>query len=301
MKSAFLLFVAAAVAIVTVVNADTSVNENIDARNYPIAKAIAYLLLGLCPEQSVHGLLDVILKALDEPEFDYWGEVKDEVTKMVGDYINDHNIHEVEVYQKELQRLMDRYNNAPVISDGTYPNKNQMAVDLSTSIVLHRYLIEAAYLPQSMILHFEDIAAIHVLILKDAAETYSFPGYPPSKWWLDLDEELAHYIEYAEYLNETLLEWRTGMVSCDSHTSGKYVIYRAIDGVTGEESTCRELKGTGSCENHCDDFFEHKSIEVDDFLLVKMADVHESWTQLKGSLSGFINEVSEYHDPVNEI
>ncbi|XP_068223853.1 uncharacterized protein [Palaemon carinicauda] len=301
MKSTFLVFLAVAAATVTTAEVDAPANQNIDARNYPIAKAIAYLLLGLCPDQTVHGLLDVILKALNEPEFDYWGEVQDEVAQMVGDYINEHNIHEVEVYQNELQRLMDRYNNAPVKSDGTYPNKNQMAVDLSTSIIIHRYLIEAAYLPQSMILHFEDIASIHVLTLKDVAETYSFPGYPPSKWWLDLDEELDHYIEYAEYLNETLMEWRTGLVSCDSYTSGKYIIYRARDGVTGQEDTCRELKGTGTCESHCDDFFEHKSIEVEDFLLVKMADVHESWTQLKGSLSGFINEVSEYHDPVNKV
>lgn len=64
-----------------------------------------------------------------------------------------------------LSHALPRYNQAPEESN-TYPDKNQQAAALSTSIITHRYLVEAALLPESMILHFEDISSIHVVVLK---------------------------------------------------------------------------------------------------------------------------------------
>ncbi|XP_047494005.1 uncharacterized protein LOC125042417 [Penaeus chinensis] len=143
-------------------------HEVIDGRKTTIALAIAHQLIGLIPNETVQELLNTILAALNQEEFDYWGQVKDEVMGLVGDYINVHNMHQVEVYQQDLQMLMDRYNQAPVESD-SYPDKNQQAAALSTSIITHRYLVEAAELPESMILHFEDISSIHVVVLKVGA------------------------------------------------------------------------------------------------------------------------------------
>lgn len=60
---------------------------------------------------------------------------------------------------------LHRYLSAPEESDN-YPDKNQQASALSTSIITHRYLVEAAVYPESMILHFEDISSIHALVLK---------------------------------------------------------------------------------------------------------------------------------------
>lgn len=62
-----------------------------------------------------------------------------------------------------------RYNEAPAESDN-YPDKNQQATALSTSIIAHRYLVEAALLPESMILHFQDISSIHTVVLKVSGE-----------------------------------------------------------------------------------------------------------------------------------
>ncbi|KAK7061139.1 hypothetical protein SK128_026713 [Halocaridina rubra] len=272
----------------------------IDGRQNTIALSIAHLLIGLFPNDTVRDLLNAILDALTQPEFDYWGEVKDEVMLLVGQYINEHNINQVEVYQEDLQTLMRRYNDAPVDSDGTYPDKNQQAAALSTSIITHRYLIEAAVLPQSMILHFEDISSIHIVVLKDAAETYSFEGYPPSQWWVDLDKQLEHYIAYAEYLEESLRTWRISVLTCETYTSGNYVVFMARDGVTGEESECRELEGTTGCENHCANFVTHKSIEVEKFLLVKTMDVISAWKELKQQTEEIIGSASGFYDPRNE-
>ena len=61
--------------------------------------------------------------------------------------------------------LLPRYSEAPVESN-TYPDKNVQAAALSTSVISHRYLTEAALEKESMILHFEDIASIHIVILK---------------------------------------------------------------------------------------------------------------------------------------
>nr|XP_053648333.1 uncharacterized protein LOC128699627 [Cherax quadricarinatus] len=282
--------------------APRTTSEIIDGKQTTIALAVAHLLIGLIPNETVQGLLVTIIDALTQEDFDYWEEVKDDVTALVGQYINEHNMHQVEVYQNDLVTLMDRYNNAPVSSD-TYPDKNQQATALSTSIVTHRYLIEAAELPQSMMLHFEDISSIHVTVLKDVAETYSVEGHPPSRWWVDLDEELDHYIGYGRGLQVDLRDWRLGMVICSVDVVGvfrRYDVYTATDLVTGEVSTCQQLHGADDCSDHCALFRQHKANEVQVFMAAKVDDVLSSWELLKNISSVYAATSSRFYDPVRE-
>lgn len=65
-------------------------------------------LVGLIPNQTVQQLINLIIDTLTQEEFDYWGEVKDEVMLVVGQYINEHNMNQVEVYQEDLITLLDR-------------------------------------------------------------------------------------------------------------------------------------------------------------------------------------------------
>ncbi|XP_050711388.1 uncharacterized protein LOC126995666 [Eriocheir sinensis] len=275
--------------------------EVIDGRTTTIALAIVHQLVGLIPNETVQQLINVIIDTLTQEEFDYWGEVKDEVMLVVGQYINEHNMNQVEVYQEDLVTLLDRYNRAPVESD-SYPDKNQQAAALSTSIITHRYLVEAALLPESMILHFEDISSIHVVVLKDAADTYSYEGMSPSRWWVDLDEELEHYIAYGRSLRTSLREKRIGLVTCDVDRADKtcsscYDTFVARDGVTGEESVCKQLHGNTECESHCDLFLLHKESEVDHFMSTKVNDVISGWEELKELASSNAAAASRYYDP----
>lgn len=64
-----------------------------------------------------------------------------------------------------LSLSSSRYMEAPVESS-TYPDKNTVANSLSTSIIANRFLVEAGERPQSMIIHYADIASIHILVLK---------------------------------------------------------------------------------------------------------------------------------------
>lgn len=282
--------------------------ETIDGRKTTIALAIVHQLVGLIPDETVQQLLTVILEALTQEDFDYWGEVKDEVMSLVGQYINEHNMNQVKVYQEDLVTLIDRYNEAPAESDN-YPDKNQQATALSTSIIAHRYLVEAALFPESMILHFQDISSIHTVVLKDAAETYSYEGLPPSRWWVDLDEELDHYIAYGKDLKKSLKESRLALVTClvdradgictSFEWAGAqcYDTFTAIDAVTGEQSVCKQLDGSSDCEKHCDLFRTHKEREVELFMSTKVNDVISGWEQLKEIASSNAANASRYYNP----
>lgn len=286
--------------------------ENIDGHKTTIALAIVHQIIGLIPNETVQELLNVIVDALTKEDFDYWEEVKEEVMALVGQYINEHNMNQVEVYQDDLVSLIDRYNKAPVESDN-YPDKNQQAAALSTSIITHRYLVEAASLPESMILHFQDISSIHTVVLKDAAETYSYEGFPPSRWWVDLDEELEHYIAYGKGLRTSLRESRLALVTCQvdradgSCTSFEwagaqcYDIFTAVDATTGESSVCKQVHGTDYCENHCDLFLAHKEHEVDLFMSTKVNDVISGWEYLKEIASSNAAEASRYYNPKQKL
>lgn len=73
-----------------------------------IALAIIHYLIGLIPNETVQELLLTIIEALTKEDFDYWGEVKDEVMALVGQYINDHNMNQIDHYSKDLTTLLDR-------------------------------------------------------------------------------------------------------------------------------------------------------------------------------------------------
>ena len=73
-----------------------------------MANVVSDYLLGQIPNENVANLLRMIIDAFSKEEFDYWGNVKDQVVKMVGTYINEHNMHQLEVYQKDLEELLDR-------------------------------------------------------------------------------------------------------------------------------------------------------------------------------------------------
>lgn len=83
-------------------------------------------LVGLIPNQTVQQLINVIIDTLTKEEFDYWGEVKDEVMLVVGQYINEHNMNQVEVYQEDLVTLMDR--SAPKCSQKGHPIALQLTI-----------------------------------------------------------------------------------------------------------------------------------------------------------------------------
>ncbi|XP_076056770.1 uncharacterized protein LOC143034512 [Oratosquilla oratoria] len=312
MKTLPIVLLAAAVGVAAVAGAAVEVpkkTEVIDGRKTTIALAVAHQLVGLIPNETVKELLNVILDVFAKEDFDYWSEVKDEVEALVGDYINLHNMHQVEIYQEDLERLMKRYNEAPVESD-TYPDKNAQAAALSASVISHRYLTEAADQNESMILHFQDIASIHVLVLKDAAETYSQPSLPPSRWWVDLDEELSHNLKYGRSLKEDLRKWRLNQLTCETDLAGFsctmwewlgvtcYDYVTAKDLVTGEESTCKELRGRHDCDSHCSNFATLKETSVDQWEQTKVTSVLESWEELKKVASANAVQASRFYDPV---
>ncbi|KAK4327866.1 hypothetical protein Pmani_001673 [Petrolisthes manimaculis] len=274
-------------------------SEVIDGHNTTIGLAAAHQIQGTVSE-TVAALLAAIIETLTQGELDYWGEVESDVITVVGEYINTHNMDQVRVYQEDLVTLMERYIAAPEQSD-TYPDKNEQASALSTSIITHRYLTEAAIYPESMILHFQDISSIHALVLQDAAETYSYHDLPPSRWWVDLSQELDHYIAYGQHISNSLRTNRLSLLSCHIHSHGGYDTYTATDGVTGEQSECVQLEESGSCDQHCPLFYQHKIQEIDSFLAYKVTDVLDSWQTLKELADHYAPEASSFYDPLKGV
>jgi hypothetical protein len=68
--------------------------------------------------------------------------------------------------------MCSRYGHAPV-SSSTYPDKNTVANSVSTAIVANRFLVEAVEWPYSMMLHYADIASMHLMVLQ---VTHIYPG-----------------------------------------------------------------------------------------------------------------------------
>lgn len=60
---------------------------------------------------SFADLILSIVVAFNEPEFDYWGNVKAEVETVVGLYINEHNMNQVEAFEGDLETLLLRCTN----------------------------------------------------------------------------------------------------------------------------------------------------------------------------------------------
>nr|XP_027219089.1 uncharacterized protein LOC113811520 [Penaeus vannamei] len=214
-----------------------------------------------------------------EEDIDYFELIKEDVKRVVGDYIDQHNMHQLEIYKDDLGRLLPEVGFAPVESS-TYPDKNTVANSLSTSIVANRFLVEAGERPQSMIIHYADIASIHILVLKDAADTYTKAGVV-SRWWVDLNDQLDHYIDYGRRLQNSVVDWRNDMMTCTYEQSGKYDSWTVQDDVAGTTDVCKQLQGTHNCDDHCQVYQIHMNREVTTFIWNYMGKALREWEDLK--------------------
>ncbi|XP_037794769.1 uncharacterized protein LOC119590083 [Penaeus monodon] len=253
----------------------------IDGTSTTIGVASAYYLRGLMPSSLsiLQKILGILLPSSPEEDIDYFALIKEDVKRVVGDYIDQHNMHQLEIYKDDLGRLLQRYLEAPVES-ATYPDKNTVANSLSISIVANRFLVEAGERPQSMIIHYADIASIHILVLKDAAETYTGPD-TVSRWWVDLNDQLDHYIDYGRRLQNSVVDWRNDMMTCTFEQSGKYDSWTVQDDVAGITDVCKQLQGTHNCDDHCQAYQIHMNREVTTFIWNYMGKALREWEDLK--------------------
>ncbi|MPC07746.1 hypothetical protein E2C01_000313 [Portunus trituberculatus] len=236
-----------------------------------------------------------------EGEVDYFEVIRTQVQQVVGDYIDAHNMKQLEIYKESLGVLLQRnscrrhivcvaellpfhhspdsYMDAPVESSN-YANKNTVANSLSTSIITNRFLVEAGERPQSMIIHFADIASIHILVLKDAAQTYSKQG-APSRWWVDLDDQLNHYISHGKTLQNAVVDWRNDMVTCSYEEGRKYDSWIITDPVARLKDTCRQIHSTSGCDDHCQAYQLTMNREVSQFVWNYMGKALREWEMLR--------------------
>lgn len=49
---------------------------------------------------------------------------------------------------------------------------------------------------------------------QDAADSYTVVGGDVSRWWVDLSNELKHYIEYGVWLEKETMKWRNTQIDC---------------------------------------------------------------------------------------
>lgn len=253
----------------------------IDGINTTIGLASAYYLSGLLDASwNIMGkIVDVLLGSGQDGEVDYFEVIRTQVQQVVGDYIDAHNMDQLEVYKDSLGVLLQRYMDAPVESS-TYPDKNTVANSLSTSIISNRFLVEAGERPQSMIIHFADIASIHILVLKDAADTYSDIDVT-SQWWVDLDDQLDHYIDHGKRLQNEVVDWRNDMITCTKDEDGKYEEWTIDDPVAKLTDTCKQLTGTASCDDHCQAYQISMNRDVSKFVWHYMGKALREWESLR--------------------
>ncbi|XP_063849691.1 uncharacterized protein LOC135093933 [Scylla paramamosain] len=287
---------------------------DIDGILTTVGIAVAKFLAGQVPYPSVSALLLAIIHAWEpKPEDNYWEHVKDNVEQVCGEFINEQNLKQVEVYKKDLVSLLQKYERAEVTSDGTYPDKNTVADAITTSIITNRFLVEAALMPWSMTIHFTDIASVHILILKDAADSYTVEGGDVSRWWVDLANQLKHYIEYGVYLEKETMKWRNTQIDCffDKADGGclafewmgltcydKYVI---TDYVRKYTESCLQLHPDSGAEGSCKAFCDLYQIQVnrDDARWIHdyLGSVVGEWEALKLRADSMAQHVSKYYNP----
>nr|XP_045608972.1 uncharacterized protein LOC123764824 [Procambarus clarkii] len=266
----------------------------IDGREITIGLATTYFLRSLMTTADIFlKIINILLPGPDD-EVDYFEVIKEDVETVVGDYIDQHNMDQLEVYKSDLGVLLRRYYEAPVESS-TYPDKNTVANSLSTSIVANRYLVEAGERPQSMIIHYGDIASIHILALQDVAETYSTYG-DVSRWWVDLNDQLAHYIDHGRRLQDDVVDWRNDMMTCSYDEGNKYDTWTVTDQVSGVVDTCMQVHGTHSCDDHCQAYQISMNREVSLFVWNYLGKSIRQWELLKikaARLAGMVDRVVE--------
>ncbi|XP_068223852.1 uncharacterized protein [Palaemon carinicauda] len=289
---------------------------DIDGKLITVGIAIAKYLAGLIPYPGVSALIIAIIDAWSpKPGDNYWEQIRENVAEMCGEFINDHNLKQVEVYKSDLIDLLHRYDRAPVISDGTYPDKNMMANALHTSILTNRFLIEAAEMPWSMSIDFVDVSNVHVLILKDAAETYSSPGQV-SKWWHDLSNELYHYIKYGMMLQNVTMDWRNCQIECRIDRASQacldfrwmgitcYDKFEIIDHVNDHREACSQIHpdnpDQGSCVHFCQNYQTHIDQSSQKWFYENVGSVVHEMEVLKVKADEMAKHVSVFYNTYNE-
>jgi len=256
--------------------------------------------------QKLISLVKAIIAALNAPKFDYWGNVKMDVELLVGSYINNHSIVEVEHFSKDLQELLLRYVEAPVNSS-TYADKDKQAAVLNIAILSSRNLVMSGDLKYSLILHFEDIASMHLAVLKDAAETYSTKT-KPSRWYVDLNNTLDAYINYAMNTTAELSTFRMNAIKCVTHKCNPgqtteanverkcYDVYDVYDYVTGHKDECKSLPDRTDCVNTCSDYKVHIQQQLDKFITEKITPVQNSWENLFNVTKTIVPKASKFYN-----
>lgn len=290
---------------------------DIDGILVTVGIAVAKFLAGLVPYPTLSAVLLSIIHAWEpKPEDNYWEHVKDNVEQVCGEFINDHNMQQVEVYKADLVSLLKKYERAEVTSDGTYPDKNTVADAITTSIITNRFLVEASLMPWSMAIDFTDIGSVHILILKDAAESYTAEGGEVSRWWVDLSNELKHYIEYGVWLEKETMRWRNTQIDCFFDKADgeclafewmgitcydKYVI---TDHVRRYTETCLQLHpgdgNEGSCSSFCDLYQTQVNRDDARWSHKYMGAVVEEWQALKLLADNMAQHASRYYNPLTK-
>ncbi|KAK3863638.1 hypothetical protein Pcinc_030601, partial [Petrolisthes cinctipes] len=225
--------------------------------------AIAEFLASLVPYPTVSSLLLAIIHAWEpKPQDNYWDHVKENVAQ----------------------------------------TRTPLADSITTSVIANRYLTEAALLPSSMTVDFADIASVHTLILKDVAESYTVTGGEVSRWWVDLNRELDHYIAYAVWLEADTITWRDTKIQCLMDIDhGGYDEYVITDDVREYTETCKQLHVSEGEEGPCTSFCDLYQFQVnrDDvtWLRHNLGVAREQWGRLKLQADAMAKLASKYYNP----
>ncbi|TOF87853.1 hypothetical protein CGJ15_24880, partial [Vibrio parahaemolyticus] len=324
MKGVWALAVAVAfLLLITYINPSTAYvtafpdEPDIDGTLITVGFAVAKFLAGLVPYPTVSALLLAIINAWEpKPEDNYWEHVRDNVAQVCGDFINEHNMNQVEVYKQDLVSLLNKYSRAETVSDGSYPDKNTLADSITTSIITNRYLVEASEMPWSMIIDFADIAGIHILILKDAADSYTEVGGEVSRWWVDLSRQLQHYIDYGIWLQKETMRWRNTQIECYfDEADGSclafqwtsltcYDLYKITDTVRDYTETCKQLHADnnedGSCASFCDLYQTQVDRDAALWLNANLDTLVDDWAFLKLKADALATQASRYYNPLTK-
>jgi len=238
-------------------------------------------------------IIEWIAKAIDPPptaDIDYFKVIALNVRNVVGEYVNEHNMDQILHYKGDLADLITRYAKCPN-SSTIYADKNTCANSFHTNMQANRFLIEAVEFPDSMMLHYADIASLDIAVLRDAALTYTTTT-STSYWWVDLDDQLEHYISFGTNLTTTLVTWRNDMVDCDVKkcewlgAAGPelqcYDVYTIHDKVSGIQDICKAVHGVDhSCDDACDKYKVEMNKTVQDFIEHYLGKVMDGWKDMK--------------------
>jgi len=277
---------------------------DIDGILETVGLAIARWLADQIPIHQISDLINAILDAwvVHEHKVHYWENVENNVKQTCGKFINQQNIDDVMTYKADVQRMLDIYKRSPVHGDGSYPDKNTQADAITTSIISNRYLVEAAVEPWSLSLHFVDIASVHLMILKDAAKSYSLPNQPASQWWKDLSNEIDHYDEYSQHLYNTTVGFRQNEVVCSIDKGWEKDTITMTDRVSGKTDTCTQNHPkdgeTGSCSQACQQFQDELINTFDKWYSSFIARPVGAWRVLKQEADTYAAVASSKRNPL---